>query len=792
MRTHTSQFKDEIKQYGRQFNDTIYYNNTTYDGEHIFSVNYSVDTTLCKSVMQTLTIDTDISMNVGDTLDYGISVVGATDEIRFNGFIVNKIEEQKDKKSSLITCYDNMIKSMKDYETPKVNNVAITFPITIRDYLIAICGQLGLTFKNASDTFTNYDKNITSEHYIDTDGNSLGYTFRDVLDDIAEATGSFICIDNNGQLEIKGFTNTQDTINEDYFSDKNVNIGKKIGPYNVVVLSRASDSDNIHYPATLPSNPIEFKISDNAILEQDNREDFIQGIYNKIKGLGFYLNDFATNGILYYEIGDKYNVSIDSVTYPCLMLSDDIKRTTGLKENIRTDEPKQSVTEFKYASSSDKVEITSRNAKILVDKANASINQIVSAVGDNGQVTSASIIQSINNDTSQIKLEADKIDLNGAITANGNFIINQDGSVEVNSGKLSLKDSGVSNPAIQITSTVTNNKSRLSSEVISLTNSTSTKKTEIHNGSYTVSSKNSSNIPQGAYIYPDDLGFSHWIEDGNGNDVRVANFTRGKDNGNAIELLYTGTTNFSVTNNSTGSDMLLNGNATISGNNTTTGYTQTQSIVAKEDRPSTPNFDHQYPNNRASKRFDIASNYMDSSGYKPKSDGWIETFFWDNSGQYDAQFFIPNNTGTPLQYRAKNGLSSWANDWKSIASNDWCVATKPRFTMQSSAWTETNVSWNSASDTFITSDNSLFELTSTGIKCKFTGAVVIIRDCSIDYTSEFDLVDQYGTNYHVNGSIKKDITIETVNNGDIKSLIYITGSTNITFYSTRMFIMRIQ
>ena len=139
-------------------------------------------------------------------------------------------------------------------------------------------------------------------------------------------------------------------------------------------------------------------------------------------------------------MGDIYNVKIEQNYYKCLMLSDNVKRTTGLKENIHTDEPKQSVTEFKYASPTDKLEIQSRNATIKVDKANASIEQIVSAVGDNGQVTSASIIQSINNDTSSIKLEADKIDLNGAVTANNNFIINQDGSVEVNSGYITLTD----------------------------------------------------------------------------------------------------------------------------------------------------------------------------------------------------------------------------------------------------------------------------------------------------------------------------------------------------------------
>ena len=208
MRTHTSQFKEEIKQYGRQFSDTIYYNNATYNGDHIFNVNYSVDPTFCNSIIKTLRIDTDISLNVGDTLDYGISLENTTDEIRYNNFIVNKIEEQKDKKSNLVTCYDNMIKTMKDYETPKVNGVAITFPITIRNYINAICNHLGLTFKNANDTFTNYDKQVTSEHYVDTDGNSLGYTFRDVLDDLSECVGGFICCDNNGDIEIKYIDNT--------------------------------------------------------------------------------------------------------------------------------------------------------------------------------------------------------------------------------------------------------------------------------------------------------------------------------------------------------------------------------------------------------------------------------------------------------------------------------------------------------------------------------------------------------------------------------------------------------
>ena len=601
MRTHTQAFKDGIKAYGRQFEDKIYYNSQTYTGDHIFSVNYSVDTSLCKSIMQVLKIDTDISMNIGDTLDYGISIVGVTgSEIRFNNFIVNKIEEQKDKKSKLITCYDNMVKSMQDYESfysstsdstfttdknyyeldngkykrytgARTGNPSTLglyqsdFPMTIRTYLGKICTRLGITFGSSSDTFTNYNKNVLSEHYIDVDGNPMGYTYRDVLDDIAEATGRFIRINNNNELIVKGFevatgknkfnstsafmgyinsstskissssgyrvavnsikpnttytiskiknsynylgtsstnasnvslsnvtemqdyttsggttkvkatittgandkyiyidlgptsdyTNVRnsvqieigteatdyesyrtDVIDEEFFNDKNVNIGEKVGPYNVVVLSRGDGSDNLVRPTPLPQTTYEFKIEGNPILDQTNREDFIDGIYNNINGLEFYANDFATKGIIYLEAGDKYNVSIDSTTYLCLMLSDNIKRTQGLTENIVTKEPKETVTDYKYASSTDKLEIQSRNAYFLADKANGTASMIVEGIGTNGQVTGASVIASINDDSSNLKLEADKIDINGVVSANNSFTIDTNGNMSCNNANI--------------------------------------------------------------------------------------------------------------------------------------------------------------------------------------------------------------------------------------------------------------------------------------------------------------------------------------------------------------------
>lgn len=93
---------------------------------------------------------------------------------------------------------------------------------------------------------------------------------------------------------------------------------------------------------------------------------------------------------------------------------------------------------------------------------------------------------------------------------------------------------------------------------------------------------------------------------------------------------------------------------------------QTNSIVAKNGRLSSPNFNHQYPYDKVSERIDISSSSMNGSGYKPASDGYIKTLFWDNSGEYDTQIFIPNNSTNHLQVRMKDG-SNWENNWKNIA-----------------------------------------------------------------------------------------------------------------------------
>ena len=289
--------------------------------------------------MKQLDIDSNVEIPVGTVLRYefGVKVDGEYEYINFGNYIVKEIEKQEDTNSYLITCYDKMLYSMIEY-----TGLSVEYPVTIRDYINAICESIGLTFKNKNEEFANYDKQITKELYLSEEGTSLGYTYRDVLDELAQVTAGVICINENDELEIRYINNTGDTIDEEYLKDVNVTFGEKYGAINTIVLSRSANSDNVYYPQELPENPVEFKISDNQIMNFNDRSDYLPDIYEKLNGLEFYINDFSSTGITYYDLYDLYNVKIGDNTYPCLMLNDEILITQGLEENIFVDRPEES------------------------------------------------------------------------------------------------------------------------------------------------------------------------------------------------------------------------------------------------------------------------------------------------------------------------------------------------------------------------------------------------------------------------------------------------------------------
>ncbi len=397
MKTITNNYKENVKLFGREIDSKITYSidgeTTELGAEELNSVTPHYEASILKSVMKQLDIDSNVEIPKGTILNYqfGVKVGDTFEYINYGNYVVQEVEKQEDLMSWKITCYDKMLYSMVDYQP-----LDIEYPITIREYIGKICNYLSLGFKNGNDEFVNFDKEIDRELYIDNTGASLGYTFRDVLDELAQVTASTICInENEDTLEIRYINDTEDTINAEYLKDINVNFGEKYGPVNSIVLSRAAESDNIYLrdEESIAENGLcELKIKENQIMNFDNRDEFLPGILGELDGLEYYLNDFSSTGITYYEVCDRYNIEIDDVTYSCIMFNDEVLVTQGLEENIHTDMPEENETDYKKA---DKTDRRINKTTLIVDKQQGEIRSLITQQNETSERVSQ-VIQDIN------------------------------------------------------------------------------------------------------------------------------------------------------------------------------------------------------------------------------------------------------------------------------------------------------------------------------------------------------------------------------------------------------------
>ena len=395
MKAHTIEFKNQLTELGRELRGIITYNNTTLE-EEIYSITPHYNADLLKSVMKQLDIElsVDIPLNTIINCQIGIKVNEQYEMLNYGNYVVYKSEKQEDTRTYKITCYDKLLYSMKQNE-----DLGIEYPIKIKDYLIALGNKIGLSVANT--TFYNQDMKIPSELYLGQD-----YTYRDILDEIAQATGSIICLNENDQIVVKYPTKTNDTIDEDFLKDVNVDFGQKYGVINSIVLSRSGESDNVYLrdeDSVAQNGLTEVKIVDNQIMNFNNRSDYLQGILNALNGLYYYLNDFNSTGILYYEVGDLYNVRIGENTYQCLMLNDEINVTTGIEEIIHTDMPEKSETDY---SKADKTDMKINKTYLIVDKQNQKIESVVNNVTKQNDKISK-ITQTVDEINSKIQDIAD-------------------------------------------------------------------------------------------------------------------------------------------------------------------------------------------------------------------------------------------------------------------------------------------------------------------------------------------------------------------------------------------------
>lgn len=326
MKSHTSEFKEEIKTLGKQQSVRITYkeNNVTktLTDEDINSVTPNYEANLLKSVMKALELDSNINIPKGTEIkfEYGLLVNGAYEYLDYGNYIVAKEpEKQEDTLSYKITCYDKMLYSMKDYE-----HIDIPYPCTIKQYLVALCNKIGLQFKDSD--FANASRQITSELFmtINEDGtySSMGYTYRDVLDQIAETTGGCICMTLDDEVEVRyinkaiNYATSKKSTNIEFESSVKENV-------KIQELDGKSTQDG----TPTPSNLVETKsIGDEGTLNIEQRGK------NRLINSSFIENwtnwRIINNGTIPIEITEKLNQK-------CLHITGELQKSKAVAQSIQ-------------------------------------------------------------------------------------------------------------------------------------------------------------------------------------------------------------------------------------------------------------------------------------------------------------------------------------------------------------------------------------------------------------------------------------------------------------------------
>jgi len=392
MKNVTNSFKNDIRTYGRQLDFKIKINNVDANLDDFGYIKPSFNAGLFKTIMHCIEVDSknEIEKNSTINLQAGVKLNENNYEyIDYNTYFVNSIERQEDTLSYTVKAYDKMVESMIDFD------LIINEEMTLRNYLLLICQRLGWNTQNIPATFINSSKMVNPNLHT-----GIQYTFRDALDEIATLSCSnLVFLNDEFYLLYPRVTN--ENIDESYLNEDNVTIGEKYF-INSLVFSRAEGSDNIYRKddESIELNGLhEFKISDNQLLSTNDRDLYIDEMFDYLKTIEFYLFDIESKGILFFEACDMFNLVLGENTYPTLLLNDEITFDDGLTEGMYLDAPGETETEYKYADSTDK---RINQTYIIVDKQNQQIQSLVTQIGDRSEKTT-SITQDVDRIESSIQ-----------------------------------------------------------------------------------------------------------------------------------------------------------------------------------------------------------------------------------------------------------------------------------------------------------------------------------------------------------------------------------------------------
>ncbi len=338
-----------------------------------------------------------------DRVSVGVKELGDTEYsmIDLGGCVINEVEWDKANNSVVLKCYDKMLYSMVPYD------LDLTYPLTLGAYLGKICERFDWVL--GTEEFTNSGVEIEEEKY------TSEYTFRDVLDQIAQAAGGTIAFRDGALCVLYPSESGEVYTADNMVASDGITVGEVYGPVNALVLARTPQEDNIYRLAdgAAIEDAVEIKIENNQLMDS-HREDFMDGIFERVNGLSYNLYSFHSFGYLIVDLLDFFTLEDQNGSeYKCLMLSDEFTVGQGLDETSSCEAPEETETDYAAASESDRV----INQTILrVDKQEQEISSLVSTTTqiEGSLENTRQELTEVKQTAESVKISVTKIEQNGA------------------------------------------------------------------------------------------------------------------------------------------------------------------------------------------------------------------------------------------------------------------------------------------------------------------------------------------------------------------------------------------
>jgi len=418
----TSQFISAMEMSGRMVSCRIYglvsgIETLMFTDLNVNTINFDNECALLKSLMNSVEIELNglyvlndqvfTKVRIGVSSDFGLNYY----YVDYGKFTVTESLQNLENKTTRITAYDEMLSAMESYQLSIDYEANTIYNITFFD---AIASRIGLSRGNSIPTTGIMAIQRKQETY------TAEYTYRDVLDDFAEILGGCIVV-KNGALELLVPTDTQTTIDETQLST--IKLNKEFETVTGLVLSRAPQEDNVvRYtydnsdpPERVPGETI--RIENNQIVEGytvndvPDRTVYLDGILDRLNDWGSYWTlEFDSFGYCLYEPCDIITVTIandgDTISVPCIWLSNKIVVGPGLTEHMESHAPEAGETDFTKSTSE---RIRELETYLIVDKVEGTINSLTKRVKDLEDYNRETVQTWITQTPEQIELGASTV-----------------------------------------------------------------------------------------------------------------------------------------------------------------------------------------------------------------------------------------------------------------------------------------------------------------------------------------------------------------------------------------------